>query len=502
MPMQQPMAPAAGGGGAGKKVAMILGILVVLGGLGFAGWKYGWPLIQAKMGGGEDLTTPDGTVRYVINGLSEERPEVLWDVLPPEHQQTINDELKKSFANVDEEIHKESFAVLQKAVGILRSKKSLVMKMMDGAGGSPGGFPGGPGSPGGFPGGPPGMTPPGGGPKPDQFVKDNWDDILGFVDILLKSKVSDPAWIKDPDVALLLKEDGAALMKSPFFSSFIELSAELSEQTRGPNDYKLESWEQLKEDMKAHTVRVAKEPAATETTATVEIVLEKDGVTHLDKVEMQKAGERWLPKEVAVGLDKFIADVKKVNPLSEQLEEPMTDEQKQATVQLLKSVNQALDEFEKVNTEQELMGAVGLVMGQLGGQFQQWSATMGMGGMGGLPGMAGGGGPNGFPQTGGANTNTNASELLPGLPALKQLPVGRTTRWTYKGGNRNLRVDLIYLNKTEDIVKRVFGDPDAVQGAYWIYNNMNIRNVLDGGTMKTLYFGFSNGVVTIIEARP
>jgi len=61
---------------------------------------------------------------------------------------------------------------------------------------------------------------------------------------------------------------------------------------------------------------------------------------------------------------------------------------------------------------------------------------------------------------------------------------------------------LIYLNKTEDIVKRVFGDPDAVQGAYWIYNNMNIRNVLDGGTMKTLYFGFSNGVVTIIEARP
>ena len=501
--MQQPMMqPAGGGGGAGKKIAMVLGILLMVGGLGFAGWKYGWPLIQGKLGGGgDDLSTPDGTIRYVINGLSEERPEVLWDVLPPEHQQTINGELKNAFANVDEEIHKEGFAVLQKAVGILRSKKSLVMSLMDQGGGGPsGGFPG--GNPGGFAGGGPGgMTAggPGGGPSPDQMLKDNWDDVLGFVDIILKSKVSDSAWIKDPDVGVLLKEDGAKLMQSPLFATAMNEGAKEANKQQGSNEYQFESWAQLKDDAKASEVRVASEPAATETTATVEIILTKDDNKYIDKVEMQKVGERWLPKEVAAGLDNFIDELKKANPLSKQMEEPMTDEQKQATVQMLKAVNTALDEFEKVNNQQELMTAVGLTMGQLSGQFQQWAATMGLGGMGGMPGMTGGG-PNGFPQTG--TNNTNATELLPGLPALKQLPVGRTTRWTYKGGNQNLRVDLIYLNKTEDVVKRVFGDPDAVQGAFWVYNNMNIRNVADGGTMKTLYFGFVNGIVQQIEARP
>ena len=109
--------------GKGKLIGIIAGVLIIVGGLVFAGITYGPGLWAKYMGGGGGLKTPDGTIKYVLNGIANNKPEVLWEVLPASHQQTLNDELKKSMGNVDPEVHKQSFVVLQKLTGLLKNKK-------------------------------------------------------------------------------------------------------------------------------------------------------------------------------------------------------------------------------------------------------------------------------------------------------------------------------------------------------------------------------------------
>ena len=119
-PMQMGGAPAKSG--KGKLIGIIAGVLIIVGGLVFAGITYGPDLWAKHMGGGGDVNTPDGTIKYVLNGIADNKPEVLWEVLPASQQQTLNDELKKSMANVDPEVHKQTFVVLQKLTGLLKNK--------------------------------------------------------------------------------------------------------------------------------------------------------------------------------------------------------------------------------------------------------------------------------------------------------------------------------------------------------------------------------------------
>ena len=116
-PHAQFAAPAAAKSGGAKKIIFILIGVLALGGIGFAGYKYG-PGLWAKYFGGGDINTPDGTIKYVLNGLVDNKPEVLWEALPAKHQKLIHDEIKKAGANVDDEIQTKTIDVLKKATGI------------------------------------------------------------------------------------------------------------------------------------------------------------------------------------------------------------------------------------------------------------------------------------------------------------------------------------------------------------------------------------------------
>ena len=85
-------------------------------------------------------------------------------------------------------------------------------------------------------------------------------------------------------------------------------------------------------------------------------------------------------------------------------------------------------------------------------------------------------------------------------PVEPPVPIGKRQRWTVNGGKK--RIDQIYLNKPEATIQTTFGEPDSMEGIYWIYKNMTVRNIGDGGTMTTVYFGIQNGVVVDIQARP
>ena len=46
------------------------------------------------------LSTPDGTVRHVLRGLADNRPEVIWQVLPAKHQALIENEIKQTLGTL------------------------------------------------------------------------------------------------------------------------------------------------------------------------------------------------------------------------------------------------------------------------------------------------------------------------------------------------------------------------------------------------------------------
>ena len=64
--MQMGGAPAKSG--KGKLIGIIAGALIIVGGLVFAGITYGPDLWAKYRGGGGDVNTPDGTIKYVLNG--------------------------------------------------------------------------------------------------------------------------------------------------------------------------------------------------------------------------------------------------------------------------------------------------------------------------------------------------------------------------------------------------------------------------------------------------
>ena len=463
-PMQMGGAPAKAG--KGKKIGIIAGVLIIVGGLVFAGITYGPGLWAKYMGGGGDLSTPDGTIKYVLNGIANNKPEVLWQVLPSSHQQTLNDELKKSMGNVDPEVHKQSFVVLQKLTGLLKNKKTLILESVNSFAEQSGA---------------------GAGDVMPPEVTENWDGVVSLLEIVVNSKFSDTAWVQNPDLEVLLKEDGGKLMSSPDIEKLINFALSEDGDPDGPKDMA-----QLRNWIKGIEVTVV---SSAETTAKVKLSSTdfeiKEGEGELD---MMKVEDRWLPQVVALGLDQVIDQLKQAVPMGSLADTGMNARQKVVTMNFLKSVEGVLDAIDNQETSENMMqAAVGGISG-LALQFEQLQSA--------FPNVGGvaGGNPGSFP--GGNPGGGTVTPVLPGLPVGPPVPLGKRQRWTIHGGKQATRIDQIYLNKPAATIEAVFGMPDSKNGAYWIYNDMTVRNIQAGGTMTKVYFGIQNGVVVDIQARP
>jgi hypothetical protein len=442
--------------------------VLALGGIGFAGYKYG-PDLWAKYIGGGDINTPDGTVKYVLNGLANDKPEVLWEALPAKHQKLIHDEIKKVGANVDDEIYKKSFDVLKKATGILKNKKTLIIEAMKAMNG--------------------GVEP---------AVAQGWDDVVGVLEIVVNSKASDPAWIKNPDVGALLKEDGGKLFSDAGFAKLMTMAFKAAAiENPTSTDYVPESWDGFKEVLKNVEVAV-KTPG--ENIATITVTAIKGDKKWVEELEMVKVDERWLPKQVAEGMDELITELKREMPMGQMLgsDTPMSVQQKEQLLGFLNTVDKALDTINNAADSNELMAAVGQMMGgALGQQLAGLEQAFG----GGTGGGTGGGGIPGIGPGPGIRPGTNPGTIIPGLaPTGPPKPPGYKTEWSVGGGK--YKIDEIYPGKTEAIITQVFGEPAQKQGEYWTYRGLKVRNMRLGGTYTTVIFQMQNGKVARVIVQP
>ena len=87
-------APRRRASGGKSKVGLIVSVLVVVAGLVAAGVVYGPKLLK----GGGEMSTPDGAILAVADGLANNDAGVLWDALPVAYQEGVND-LVHDYAN-------------------------------------------------------------------------------------------------------------------------------------------------------------------------------------------------------------------------------------------------------------------------------------------------------------------------------------------------------------------------------------------------------------------
>ena len=459
-------APVAAKSGGAKKIIFILVGVLALGGIGFAGYKYG-PDLWAKYMGGGDINTPDGTIKYVLNGLADNKPEVLWEALPAKYQQLIHDEIKKSGASVDAEIQTKTIDVLKKATGVLKNKKTLIIETVQAMSGGQG------------EGLPPELT-------------DNWDDVVSLLEIVVNSKSMTPEWLKDPDIGAVLKEDGGKLMSSPAFEKLINMGLKEDADPDAPKDLaEFRKW------IKSVDVTLV---SSTETTAKVKLSLTRGESVETQEIDMVKMEDRWLPKEMAEDIVPVITDIKKGMPMGQVLgsDAQMSDQQKAQLLGFLNTVDKALDTINNAADSNELMAAVGQMMGgALGQQLAGLEQAFGGGtGGGGIPGIGPGHGIRPGIQPG-----TNPGTIIPGLaPTGPPKPPGYKTEWSTGGGK--YKIDEIYPGKPEAIITQVFGDPDQKEGEYWTYRGLKVRNMKLGGTYTTVIFQMQNGKVAQVIVQP
>ncbi len=482
-PSPQLAAPAAAKAGASKKIIFILVGVLALGGIGFAGYKFG-PDLWAKYFGGGDINTPDGAIKRVFNGLADNKPEVLWEALPAKHQQLITDEIKKSSANVDAEIQTKIGDVLKKLVGVLKNKKTIILETAQMMGGQGGGQSGGQG-----------------GVLPAEIIE-NWDGIVELLEIVVNSKAMTPEWLKNPDVGAVLKEDGGKLMSSPVLEIFVNKLLAESNDADSPKDLaELRSW------LKGITVTLV---SSTETTAKVKIgstdfTIPDDEST----LDMVKVDDRWLPKEMADGLEQMIAMLKQTVPMGQQLgSAPMTPHQKTILLTFLIALDMGLDQLNDANTAQEFQTAAMMAAGNIMGQIAGVQQALGGGGMGGgFPGTNPGIGinPGINPNTGFPNIPGTQPGVQPGvqpgtgLPGIAPRgPAGYNITWTVGLGNKN-RIDQIYPGQPEGNVEKAFGECKNKNGQFWTYSGLKIRNLRQGGTYTTAIFQMQNGKVASVS---
>lgn len=78
-------------------------------------------------------------------------------------------------------------------------------------------------------------------------------------------------------------------------------------------------------------------------------------------------------------------------------------------------------------------------------------------------------------------------------------PFAKSVPWTL--GTGQYAIDRIYPGKPSSTIEQVFGRPQVVRGANWIYRNLEVTNPDTGERLKNVTFIFKNGTVSSVQVK-
>ena len=257
-------------------------------------------------GCGNKPETPEQTVMKAAKALQNNKPQVLFEMLPASYQQDIDSLISDAANRMDKEVWNSGKDLMNKIVKVAKTKKDILLQSRLLAS----------------------------NPNKDEVSK-NWDQVVSMLDVVINSDFRDLAKLRHADVAKILTDSGTKILKKAK-----ELQTPVS-----------------KEIAKLNTIK-ASLVSQDGDTAKVKIEAKGEEPVTFDFVRVEG---KWIPKDLA---DDF---AKKIKEARESLMkfDFMSKEGKALKAQLIKQFNMVstgLAQVEKAKTKEEVDGALMAVM--------------------------------------------------------------------------------------------------------------------------------------------
>jgi hypothetical protein len=267
---------------------------------------------------------PEATVRTVAAGLAAQKPQVVWEALPPTYQRDVTGLVHDFARNLDPAVHAKMVAVATKAASVLRARRDLVLSSQLASG----------------------MT------ADRARAEQGWDAFVGMLDTLAHSELADLGALKSLDVGVFLRTTGSRLMEQ----------AAAASRAAAEDPYATSFLAQL-EGLKVEKV------AGDGETATVRVT--PAGRPSQDLRLVLREG-RWVPEELASGWQGQMAAARtKIASLA-------GPEAAQSSSQMLLGlgvVDGLLDQLAAMKTPQELDAAFQGLLATFAASAQQTPST-------------------------------------------------------------------------------------------------------------------------------
>ncbi len=261
--------------------------------------------------------TPDKVVETVIQGLSKNEPQILWNVMPESYQKNVHELLSDFAAKMDKDIWNKTFQLIRKIITILETKKDLILTgdMVNKA------------------------------PVDIKQISENWGSFVSILEIIVKSELGDLEKIRKLDIEKFLAGTVSDLMKKASDLSKLgkedKYNKELDKLTR----------------IKTSIIKTENE----EITIKIEAPDEEPKIVVFIKVD-----HKWIPKVLADQWKEKISEIKKA--LSK-ASEKISIEEKQKFLGMIKSFDGILDQILAAKTKEDLEPIIGQGIGTLIGRF-------------------------------------------------------------------------------------------------------------------------------------
>ncbi|QDT99400.1 hypothetical protein [Gimesia aquarii] len=283
-----------------KKLSTFLTLLFLVGTL---------PLLsgcgKSKEQPGQSSAKPLGpaeSMTVMIDGVSNQKMEAVWEFLPASYQTDINGLVKEFATKMDPEMYNGTFQTAQRLTKLLKDKKAYILKNQ-----TIKGLP----------------VPP---DKVDQF----WDPTISLLNTIVQSDISNLDKLKDFDGGKFLSTTGNQLAKS-----VISISDLIPTKENEPS---------FSEKMKQTKVTVVSTEGDTAT-----IKIEAPGEEPKEET-MVKVEGKWIPKNLA---DNWKSKMEEAHQKLAELTPEKVTAQKEQTLAGLKKMNEVLAQLENAKTEEE-----------------------------------------------------------------------------------------------------------------------------------------------------
>jgi hypothetical protein len=194
--------------------------------------------------------SPESTIQAFTQSLADNKPQVLWDALPPSYQTDVQEVITVFCDTIDPEYYDRAFGILGKAADVLKEKEEFIFN-------SPMAL---------------------GTPLIESDMGNHWDEIVDLLETIVKSDISRIESLRQVDPGNLLASTGQGIME--------DLK---SLAIKGKMSSKNNPWTLL-EQAQTHIINVSSNSASVEFSVST---------NSTETVELKKVEGRWIPADMA-----------------------------------------------------------------------------------------------------------------------------------------------------------------------------------------------------------